>query len=184
MRSASIIDALLRISRAGRLDYQWQRVSVARTVARVLETLHAAVTDRDVAVFVGELPPAWGDPTAIEQIFANLIGNAVHHLDSSRAGRIEIGALDAPDPEGGVRATRMRTYFVKDNGFGIPDARIPKLFNVFPRLDGERVHGGGMGLALVRRVAERHGGRAWVESTEGSGSTFFVSLPEQALHVS
>jgi signal transduction histidine kinase len=183
-RSASIIDALLRISRAGRLEYQWQRVSVARTVARVLETLRAAMAERGVAVSVGELPPAWGDPTAIEQIFVNLIGNAVNYLDPARAGRIEIGALDAPDPEGDARATRMRTYFVKDNGFGIPDACIAKLFSAFPRLHGERVRGGGMGLALVRRVAKRHGGRAWVESTEGFGSTFFVSIPEQPLRVS
>jgi signal transduction histidine kinase len=183
-RSASIIDALLRISRAGRLEYQWQRVSVARTVARVIETLHAAMAERGVAVSVGELPPAWGDPTAIEQIFLNLIGNAVYYLDPARAGRIEIGALDAPAAQAGARAPRMRTYFVKDNGLGIPDASMPKMFNAFQRLHGDRAKGDGIGLALVRRVTERHGGRAWVESTEGSGSTFFVTLPEQPLRVS
>jgi signal transduction histidine kinase len=180
-RSASIIDALLRISRAGRLEYQWQRVSVARAVARVVESLHQAIVERGVGVSVGELPPVWGDPTAIEQIFANLIGNAVNYLDPSRAGRIEIGTLEQPPRENGERAPRMRTYYVRDNGLGIPDACMPKMFSAFQRLHGDRAKGDGIGLALVRRVTERHGGRAWVESQEGAGSTFYVTLPEQPL---
>ena len=183
-RSASIIDALLRISRAGRLEYQWQRVSVARAVARVVESLHAQISERGVAVSVSELPPVWGDPTAIEQIFGNLIGNAVNYLDPSRSGRIEIGALEQPPAEPGERATRMRTYYVRDNGLGIPKAYMSKMFSAFQRLHGDRAKGDGIGLALVRRVTERHGGRAWVESEEGVGSTFFVTLPEQPVRVS
>ncbi|RKP52654.1 sensor histidine kinase [Trinickia fusca] len=183
-RSASIIDALLRISRAGRLEYQWQRVSVARAVARVVESLHQAIGERSVSVSVGELPPVWGDPTAVEQIFANLIGNAVNYLDPARSGRIEIGTLEQPARDPGERAPRMRTYFVRDNGLGIPAACMPKMFSAFQRLHGDRAKGDGIGLALVRRVTERHGGRAWVESTEGVGSTFFVTLPEQPLRVS
>jgi len=183
-RSASIIDALLRISRAGRLEYQWQRVSVARAVARVVESLHQAIVERSVSVSVGELPPVWGDPTAIEQIFSNLIGNAVNYLDSSRAGRIEIGTLEQPPQASGERAPRMRTYYVRDNGLGIPEACMPKMFSAFQRLHGDRAKGDGIGLALVRRVTERHGGRAWVESTEGVGSTFYVTLPEQPLRIS
>ena len=182
-RSASIIDALLRISRAGRLEYQWQRVSVARAVARVVESLHQAIVERNATVSVGELPPVWGDPTAIEQIFANLIGNAVNYLDTSRPGRIEIGTLDQPPRDDGERAPRMRTYYVRDNGLGIPDACMPKMFSAFQRLHGDRAKGDGIGLALVRRVTERHGGRAWVESMEGVGSTFYVTLPEQPLRM-
>ena len=182
-RSASIIDALLRISRAGRLEYQWQRVSVARAVARVVESLHQTIAERGITVTVGELPPVWGDPTAIEQVFANLIGNAVNYLDPARPGRIEIGALDQPATEPGERAPRMRTYFVRDNGLGIPAAYMSKMFAAFQRLHGDRAKGDGIGLALVRRVTERHGGRAWVESTEGVGSVFFVTLPEQPLRL-
>jgi len=182
-RSASIIDALLRISRAGRLEYQWQRVSVARAVARVVESLHQAIAERGAVVSVGELPPVWGDPTAIEQIFANLIGNAVNYLDTSRPGRIEIGTLEQPQPDVGERAPRMRTYYVRDNGLGIPAACMPKMFSAFQRLHGDRAKGDGIGLALVRRVTERHGGRAWVDSTEGVGSTFYVTLPEQPLRM-
>jgi signal transduction histidine kinase len=173
----------LRVSRAGRLEYQWQRVSVARTVARVVETLRATIAERGVSISVGELPPAWGDPTAIEQIFGNLLGNAVNYLDPGRPGRIEIGATDAPAALADARA-RMRTYYVKDNGLGIPAACMPKMFSAFQRLRGDRAKGEGIGLALVRRITERHGGRAWVESMEGVGSTFFVMLPEQPLRVS
>ncbi len=183
-RSASIIDALLRISRAGRLEYQWQRVSVARTVARVIEALHATIDERGISVSVGELPPAWGDPTAIEQIFGNLIGNAISYLDPARPGRIEIGAAEQSEGDALARGPRMRTYFVKDNGLGIPAAYMSKMFSAFQRLHGDRSKGDGIGLALVRRVTERHGGRAWVESVEGVGSTFYVTLPEQPLRVS
>ena len=182
-RSASIIDALLRISRAGRLEYQWQRVSVARSVARVVESLHQSIVERNVSVSVRRTAARMGDPTAIEQIFANLIGNAVNYLDNSRPGRIEIGTLEQPPRESGERAPRMRTYYVRDNGLGIPDACMPKMFSAFQRLHGDRATGDGIGLALVRRVTERHGGRAWVESTEGVGSTFYVTLPEQPLRM-
>ncbi|CAD6515666.1 Adaptive-response sensory-kinase SasA [Paraburkholderia kirstenboschensis] len=179
-RAAAIIEALLRISRAGRLEYQWQRVSVARAVARVADTLQRAIEERGAVVTVRELPPAWGDPGAIEQIFSNLIGNALNYLDPARNGRIEIGALQ-PEPvdENGPRAVRMRTYYVRDNGLGIPAAYMSKVFRAFQRLHGDVANGDGVGLAVVRRTVERHGGRVWVESAQGAGSTFFVVLPEQ-----
>ncbi|RDK03792.1 sensor histidine kinase [Paraburkholderia lacunae] len=179
-RAAAIIDALLRISRAGRLEYQWQRVSVGRVVGRVVDALQGAISQRAAVVTVRELPPAWGDPGAIEQIFSNLIGNALNYLDPVRHGRIEIGALE-PEPvdELEPRALRTRTYYVRDNGLGIPAAYMSKVFRAFQRLHGDVASGEGIGLAVVRRIVERHGGRVWVESAEGAGSTFFVVLPEQ-----
>ncbi|MEX3915498.1 ATP-binding protein [Paraburkholderia sp. BR10872] len=195
-RAAAIIDALLRISRAGRLEYRWQRVNVARLVERVLGGL-AEERTKAARIEVGELPPAWGDPAALEQIFGNLIENALQHLDTARPGRVEIGALEAgaqsagepgksagKDPgksAGGAPGERTRTYFVRDNGVGIAQAYLPKLFRAFQRLHGGESPGQGTGLALARRIAERHGGRVWVESTEGAGSTFFVALPDQPL---
>jgi signal transduction histidine kinase len=179
-RAAAIIDALLRISRAGRLEYQWQRVSVGRVVARVMDALQGAIRQHAAVVTVRELPPAWGDPGAIEQIFSNLIGNALNYLDPARNGRIEVGALE-PEPvdETEPSALRTRTYYVRDNGLGIPAAYMSKVFRAFQRLHGDVASGEGIGLAVVRRMVERHGGRVWVESAEGAGSTFFVVLPEQ-----
>ncbi|HEY2024148.1 sensor histidine kinase [Paraburkholderia sp.] len=183
-RAAAIIDALLRISRAGRLEYQWQRVSVGRVVGRVVDAMQGAISQRAAVVTVRELPPAWGDPAALEQIFASLIGNALNFLDPARSGRIEVGALE-PEPVDASeqRAVRMRTYYVRDNGLGIPAAYLSKVFRAFQRLHGDVAHGDGIGLAVVRRTVERHGGRVWVESAEGAGSTFFVVLPEQPVRV-
>jgi signal transduction histidine kinase len=192
--AASIIEALLRISRAGRLDYQWQRVSIGRVVARVIDAMEAAIEARGAVITVRELPPAWGDPGAIEQIFGNLIGNALNFLDPERAGRIEIGVCEF-DPEadsrpgsvptgpGALPGPRTRTYYVRDNGLGIPAACMSKVFRAFQRLHGEVAKGDGVGLALVRRSVERLGGRVWVESAEGVGSTFFVALQEQPTRI-
>jgi signal transduction histidine kinase len=184
-RAAAIIEALLRISRAGRLEYQWQRVSVGRTVARVVDALQGETRERAAVVTVRELPPVWGDPAAIEQIFSNLIANALNYLDPMRPGQIEVGALEpAPADEAHPLANSTRTYYVRDNGLGISAAYMSKVFRAFQRLHGDVAKGEGIGLALVRRIAERHGGRVWVESTEGVGSTFFVTLPEQPAHMS
>jgi signal transduction histidine kinase len=173
-RLARIIDALLRLSRAGRVEYQWQEVDLAATVGKIVDALHDSIAAKHAQVAVGELPPARGDPTALEQIFANLIGNAVQYLDPSRPGRIEIdagGAGDAGLPQG------LRVYRVRDNGLGIPEAYHHRMFTAFSRLHAGVTQGEGIGLALVRRMVERHGGRIWLESAQGAGSTFFVALP-------
>jgi signal transduction histidine kinase len=77
----------------------------------------------------------------------------------------------------------LRIFYVKDNGLGIPAVAIPRLFNAFQRLHGNVATGEGIGLALVRRVVERHGGRVWAESTEGVGTTFYFTLPEAEIRV-
>lgn len=174
-RLASIIDALLRLSRAGRVEYRSQSVDVAAAVAQVVRALGGTLAERGVQITIGALPPAWGDPAAIEQIFANLINNAVNYLDPKRPGRIEIGARDAASPRPG-----FHTYYVKDNGQGIADDYMPKLFLAFQRFHKDSAPGEGIGLTLIRRTVERHGGAIWAESKSGEGTTFYVSLPIQA----
>jgi signal transduction histidine kinase len=206
-RLATIIDALLRLSRVGRVVYDWQQVDVCATVQRVVAALGNTIAQKGARVEVGEFPPAWGDPTAIEQIFANLVGNALNYLDPARPGVIEVSsgrphpaALDHPaanaagSPQNGEPAAlaagwslESHTYYVKDNGLGIEREHLPKVFLAFQRLHPTVAPGEGIGLPLVRRTVERHGGRIWVESEVGQGSTFFVSLPAQpregAMHV-
>ncbi len=176
-RLSGIIDALLRLSRVGRVEYRWQMVDVQAAVRRCVEALRATLAQRCAEVVIGELPPIWGDPTAVEQVFANVIGNAVNYLDPQRPGRIEIGVLDGGEPG---RSPECRTFFVRDNGLGIPEAHQPKVFIAFQRLHPEAAKGEGIGLALVRRVLERHGGHIWLKSTPGVGTTFFVALPAHA----
>jgi signal transduction histidine kinase len=177
MRAAHIIDSLLRLSRVGRVEYRRQEVDVGSVVQRVLDAMQASIRSRGADIVVRELPLVWGDPTALEQIFANLIGNALNYLNPERPGRVEIGAMSAPDVH------TLRIFYVKDNGLGIPAAAMPRLFNAFQRLHGNVAAGEGIGLALVRRMVERHGGRVWAESTEGIGTTFYFSLPEATAQV-
>lgn len=169
-RLGNIIDALLRLSRAGRVDYQWQRVEVSAVVRRVIDAMHGTIEAKGAQVTAGDLPPAWGDPTAVEQIFGNLLSNALNYLDPGRPGRIEIGA-------GSEAPGAPVTYWVRDNGLGIPEPYQAKLFVAFQRLHGDIAPGEGIGLALVRRMVERHGGKIRVESRDGSGTTFFLTLP-------
>jgi signal transduction histidine kinase len=175
-RASLIIDALLRLSRAGRVEYRWQLVPVQTVVSNILDAMRAAINERKAELIVHPLAEAWGDPVAVEQIFANLIGNAVNYLDPTRPGRIDIGMVE-PSASADPGDTPARTYFVKDNGLGIPASGLDKVFIAFQRLHARAAHGEGVGLALVRRIVDRHHGEIWVESIEGSGSTFFVRLP-------
>jgi signal transduction histidine kinase len=174
MRLSHIIDALLRLSRAGRIEYQPRPVDLNAVIGQVVTALHGTSQERGAAVTVGDLPSAWGDPTALEQVFANLIGNALNYLDRRRPGRVEVGVVAG---NGHVAADGFCTYYVKDNGLGIPAAYQQKVFQAFQRVHADAAPGEGMGLAIVRRAVERHRGRIWVESAPGEGSTFFVALP-------
>ena len=172
LRLSSIIDALLRLSCAGRIEYRWERVDLNIIAATVVGAIQGTIQNRGATVTVADLPPIWGDRTALEQVFANLLGNALEYLDPARPATIEIGCRtdDAPG---------HRVYFVKDNGLGIAEAHQQKIFQVFQRADPGVGKGEGIGLAIVARVVERHHGRIWVESMVGQGSTFCVALPER-----
>ncbi len=98
---------------------------------RVIDAMQGSIRAKRAQVSVDELPAVWGDPTALEQVFANLVGNAVNYLDPARDGRIEIGTSMAPP---GVQS--LRIFYVRDNGLGIPEIALPRLFNAFQRLHG------------------------------------------------
>ena len=172
-RLGRIIEALLRLSRVGRVEFRAQPVDVAGVVGRVVQALRKTIEDKQATVSVDPLPAAWGDPVAVEQVFANLIGNALKYLDPGRPGRVAVGAVPGPDPH-------TRTYAVRDNGVGIPPAHAPQVFRAFRRLHPHMAPGEGMGLVLTRRVVERLGGRIWFEPADGGGTCFYVTLPADA----
>ena len=174
-RLSAIIDALLRLSRVGRVEYRIQPVNVEAAARRVVAALGGLIKARQAEVVVGPMPPALGDPTAVEQILANLTGNALAYLDPSRPGQVEIGALPRGD---GAAPPGSRTYYVKDNGLGIPKEHQDRVFLAFRRLHPDVAQGEGVGLALVSRMVGRLSGKIWLESAAGVGSTFFVALPE------
>ena len=171
-RLSAIIDALLRLSRAGRVEYQRTQVDVHATVVRVVDAIQSTMTEKGAKITIAPgFPEVWADPTAVEQIFANLISNALNYLDPKRPGVVDVSPAPEQPSEGLV------TFCVRDNGLGIPEAYLAKIFAIFQRVHGNIAKGEGIGLALVRRMVERHGGRIWVESVDGEGSAFFVSLP-------
>jgi signal transduction histidine kinase len=177
MRLSRIIDALLRLSRAGRVEYEWKRVDVESTVGAIIASVAGTIDEKGAQITVASLPAIWGDPTAVEQIFANLIANALNYLDPQRSGTIEIGCTDFEDARSSDDGRDFHTYYVRDNGLGIPEAYRGKLFQAFQRLHPLAAKGEGIGLTLIRRMVERHGGKIWCESVAGEGSTFFVTLP-------
>jgi signal transduction histidine kinase len=168
-RLAIIIEALLRLSRAGRVSYEWQMVDLNPIQKRITEALQSSIAKQNVQVDILPLPVVFGDPTALEQIFANLTSNAVKYLDPQRPGKISIGvdwSLSTPD---------SFVLYVRDNGVGIPKEYMKKLFLAFQRIHPD-IPGEGVGLALVRRIVERHGGKIWCDSDINIGTTFYVTL--------
>lgn len=176
-RLSSIIDALLRLSRAGRVEYHPVPVDVAAVVNRVIDSMRGTTTARRARITVHELHPVLADPTSVEQVFANLVGNAINYLDPKRPGDIHIGMEPMEAANSSNDRAGMVTFFVRDNGCGIPSAHRAKVFRAFQRLRPELAQGEGMGLAIVRRMVERHGGRIWLQSTESVGTTFFFTMP-------
>jgi len=178
-RLDAIIDALLRLSRAGRVEYQLQRIDTNQMVGRIVESMSATLFDRGVALEVADLPECWGDPTAVEQVFANLIGNSMNYLDAARPGTITVGSRQAESNVDG--AASVTIYLVKDNGLGIDPAYHGKIFQALKRLHPKVATGEGMGLAIAKRIVDRHGGAIWFESAAGEGTTFFVKLPNPSM---
>ncbi|MFJ3054625.1 ATP-binding protein [Herbaspirillum sp. NPDC087042] len=177
-RSAGIIDAMLRLSRVGRVEFQPVLLDINAIGQRIIAAMSGSIRAKGAVVEIEPgLPAAWGDPTAIEQVFGNLVGNAVNYLDPARPGQITLGLAKG---EQAAAEPGLVTFFVRDNGLGIPAAYMGKMFIAFQRLHGNAAPGEGIGLALVKRVVERHGGRIWVESVQGQGSCFFLALQAQA----
>jgi PAS domain S-box-containing protein len=167
---SNIVDGLLRLSRAGRVEYRHERVDVEAAAQRVLDSARGAIEQENAEVKVGPLPAAWADSTAVEQIFANLISNALRYRDRRRPLRIDIDGTLSEDG-------RCAIYHVRDTGAGIPASAVPKLFTAFRRFHPEAGPGEGIGLAMVRRIMDRQHGSIRVESKVGEGSTFTVELP-------
>ncbi len=177
-RLSNIIDAMLRLARAGKVEYHWTEVDTGLIVKRIVDSMQAVSGERGAAFTVSDLPPVWGDATAVDQIFANLIGNALNYLDPKRPGLIEIGWQADADSHADTHAS-MHTYYVRDNGLGMSELALGKLFQIFQRFHPDQAKGEGVGLSIVRRMVERHNGKIWAESSVGVGTTFFISLPIQ-----
>jgi PAS domain S-box-containing protein len=170
-RLGRLIDDLLNLSQAGRNARAPQLFDLNETVATVRSDLTDLLQRRGAELVVeGTLPDAVGDPQRIVQLVSNLVGNGLKY-NQNPAPRIVIGQLPSkPDAD--------LTFFVRDNGIGIDPKHHQQIFGIFRRLHtANEYEGTGAGLAICRKIVEAHGGRIWVESKVGEGSTFFFTLP-------
>jgi len=165
-----LIDELLIFSRTGRKEMTRNQVRTANLVASVIADMAPELTSRSIEWKIAELPDVHGDESMLRQVWINLIANAVKYTRTRARAVIEIGG----------RNDGEQTFYVRDNGVGFDMAYADKLFGVFQRLHREsEFEGTGIGLANVRRVITRHGGRVWAESKIEEGATFYFSMPNR-----
>lgn len=171
LKMQRLLNELLELSRIGRMMNAPSDVSLNELIAEAMEIVRGRLDERGITVHVHpDLPPAHGDKPRLLEVLQNLLDNAAKYMGEQANPTIEIGQR-GEDVERG-----MPIFYVRDNGIGIAPEHHERVFGLFNKLDA-RTEGTGVGLALVRRIVEVHGGRIWVESALGRGSTFLFTLP-------
>jgi light-regulated signal transduction histidine kinase (bacteriophytochrome) len=176
LSAGRLVDDLLNFSHVGRTNLTKHRVDMNKLVEEVRRSLQPDVEGRDIDWRIDVLPPAFGDPALLRQALLNLVGNAVKYTRGRTPAVIELkGWVETEGDNVG-----SATYEVRDNGVGFDMAYAGKLFGVFQRLHrAEEFEGTGIGLALTRRIIDRHGGDIVAEGRPGEGARFQITLPPQ-----
>jgi len=165
----TLINDLLAYSRIGRRGEPVQVTEAEAALQATLENLSMAIQEYGVSITNESLPTVQADPTQLIQLFQNLIGNALK-FRAERPPQIHIGVTEADG---------FWQFSVRDNGIGIESQYFERIFQVFQRLHTRREYKGtGIGLAICKKIIDRHGGRIWVESEAGQGATFYFTLPK------
>ena len=171
-RMKDLIDDLLTYSRVGRRGAAPIAIEAMKSARAAVSNLQIAITERGAVIHCDSLPTVFADPTQLIQVFQNLIGNALK-FSGERPPVIRISACNI---SGGKGVPQWR-FSVQDNGIGFDQQYSERVFAIFQRLHTRAEYpGNGMGLAIVKKIVERHGGKIWVESTPGVGTTFFFTL--------
>lgn len=164
----NLITGLLKISRLGTAEIALETLDMDVMLRGIGETQSHEMKQKRIRFEVRSAPPCVGDERQINQVFSNLIGNAIKYFDPQKEGYIIV--------EGTTEKGKV-VYSVRDNGIGIRKEHQEKVFGLFQRVDRKSTPGDGLGLTAVQRILSRHNGKVWLESEFGKGSTFFVSLP-------
>jgi light-regulated signal transduction histidine kinase (bacteriophytochrome) len=170
-RMAALIDDLLRFSHAAHAELKMEEVDLNALVTEAVTELEQETRGRNIAWKRPALPVVSADASLLKQVFVNLISNALKYTRPRNPAKIEIGSLDVANE---------CVLFVRDNGVGFDPQKVTKLFGAFQRLhDKKQFEGTGVGLANVRRIILRHGGRVWAEAKPDAGAVFYLSLPRK-----
>jgi len=167
----ALVSDLLALSSIGRVESDLQAVSLPEFLREVASSLEERLEKKGIELVVAEnLPTVHCDAQRIRQVFENLLANAIKFTENAKDPKIEIGYKDRG---------QVHELCVKDNGIGIDPKDHQRIFEAFEQVRNEDYKGGtGLGLPIVQRVVENHGGRVWVESEKGRGATFFFTLPK------
>jgi light-regulated signal transduction histidine kinase (bacteriophytochrome) len=169
-RMQRLIDGLLAYGRIGRAGTSFEPLQLDEVARRVVEDLDARVEETQATVLVDDLPEVRGDRTQLEQLFQNLLLNALK-FHGEKPPHVEVGA---------ERGDGEWVLSVADRGIGVPEERRQEIFSMFVRGGTGDERGAGIGLAVSERVVANHGGRIWVEDNPGGGSVFRFTLPDRA----
>jgi signal transduction histidine kinase len=167
-RMDNLINAVLKLSHVGRRKLDPEPVSARELIQNIVQSLAHQIEVCNITMTIGDLPTVVTDRTALEQIFGNLIDNAIKYREPARAGEIVVFAEHGSDEV---------VFHVRDNGRGMAKDDIPRAFEVFRRVGKQDVSGEGMGLAYVKTLIRSLGGRIWCDSEPGVGTTFSFTIP-------
>jgi signal transduction histidine kinase len=167
-KMGALIDDLLTFARLNRQALGKRSFDTSKLVQASLDELGSPWRDRQIEIRLGKLPLSFGDPVLLKQVWLNLLSNSLKYTRKRPDAVVEIGCASANGTD---------TFFVRDNGTGFDMRFADKLFGVFQRFHrAEDYEGTGVGLAIVQRIVNRHGGRVWADAAVGQGSTFFFTL--------
>jgi len=165
----SLLDGLVRMAKLGFSATEIVKLDMNKEIEEIIKTLGFQARQAKAKIEADKLPLCYGDSSQVYQVFFNLISNAIKYLDPSRPGVIRIS---------GREENGESVYCIEDNGISIAEQDLSNVFKMFYRINPDHDEGEGIGLAVVRRIINRHQGRVWIESEEGKGSRFYVSLPQ------
>lgn len=178
-RMQTLIDDLLSLARVGTRGRPFVKVSAQAALGRAIAQLGKSIEENSAIISGDSLPWIMADEAQLVQLFQNLIGNAIKYR-REQAPCVKLSAVPVQEFNGeivGPAKEEMWVFSVSDNGIGIPSEHYERIFVIFQRLHTRGAHpGNGIGLAICRRIVERHGGRIWVESEPERGSTFHFTL--------
>lgn len=178
-RMEGLIESLFQLSRVGRTELEMADVDLNTLVAGVIELLQPRLEETHTTITVaGPLPTVRANGVRLEEVFSNLFTNAMKYNDQP-AKAVTVGLMPA-GPEPLAEPDRFHMFYVQDNGIGIDPKHHNSIFKLFKRLHVQEKYGGGTGagLAIAKKMVEKHGGTLWVESTKGCGATFYFTLPK------